>query len=90
MPIDFLKVRESEATLRSLKNDVKDLPPIPLLGSLIRNLKRQSSRIREAADETAERIEQNIGMAKEFASQQELLASSLAEARSALPIQHEK
>ena len=83
-------MKECEAAVKSLMSDIKDQPPLPLLETLAKNLKRQSSRIRQTVDETAERLSESIGVAKKFADQQEFLTRSLAEAHSSSPLQLDK
>ncbi|CDS39395.1 Spectrin alpha actinin [Echinococcus multilocularis] len=84
------KLKQCDAALKSLKGDRKDLPQLSLLESLLKGLKRQSSRISEAADEATERLGQKIKVAQQLADQQKLLSSSLADARTSSPIQPHK
>lgn len=83
----YLKLEQCNAAFKSLKDDKKDLPPVPLLESLLKDLKKQSGRISHAADEATERLRQKIGVAHQLADQQKLLLSSLADARTSSPIQ---
>ncbi|VDM16562.1 unnamed protein product [Hydatigera taeniaeformis] len=81
------KLNQCNDALKSLKDDTKDLAPVPLLESLLKDLKKQSSRISQSAHEATERINQKIEVAQQLADQQKLLSSSLSNARTSSPIQ---
>lgn len=80
------QLKECEDALRSLRDEKKNLPPVPLVDNLLKELKRQSSRVREAADAAAEDLRQKIIKMEQFSEQQQILAKKIADARISSPI----
>ncbi|VUZ50157.1 unnamed protein product [Hymenolepis diminuta] len=80
------KLKECEDALKSLKADKKDLPPLPLLDNLMKDLKRRSIRVREATEVASEELRQKTNLAKYLSEQQEILSRSISEAHSSSPL----